>query len=90
MRNSSRRLAGVVARQAASAALAFVFVVPLVWMVVGSLRATGLPPARGFQWPAWPPAWDNYRRIFEILPLGRYALNSLIVAALAVPLTVVS
>jgi len=84
------KLAGVVARQAASAAVAFVFVVPLVWMVAGSLRQTGLPPARGIEWLPWPPAWDNYRRIFEILPLARYALNSLIVAALAVPLTVVS
>ena len=55
-------------------AVAFVFVVPLAWMIAGSLRPTGLPPARGIEWLPWPPAWDNYRRIFEILPLARYAV----------------
>lgn len=31
----------------------------------------------------------NYARIFEMLPLARYTLNSLFVAAVAVPLTLV-
>ena len=84
------RLLGLLARHAASLALAFVFVLPLAWMVAGSLRQTGLPPPRAIEWLPLPPAWDNYRRIFEIVPLGRYALNSLLVAALAVPLTLVT
>ena len=33
-------------------------------------------------------AWSNYARIFEVLPLARYLANSLLVAGLAVPLTV--
>jgi multiple sugar transport system permease protein len=33
-------------------------------------------------------AWDNYQRAFDLVDLPRYALNSLIVAAFAVPLSV--
>jgi ABC-type glycerol-3-phosphate transport system permease component len=35
-----------------------------------------------------PVAWDNYQRAFELVDLPRYALNSLIVAAFAAPLSV--
>ena len=38
---------------------------------------------------AGPAVWGNYARIFEMLPLARYTLNSLFVAAVAVPLTLV-
>jgi len=31
--------------------------------------------------------WGNYRQIFELLPMGRYLLNSLFVTAVAVPVT---
>ena len=33
---------------------------------------------------------DNYASVFELLPFGRYLLNSLAVVALAVPLTIVT
>ena len=46
MRTKPGRLAGALARHAASLAVAFVFAVPLLWMVAGSLRPTGLPPPR--------------------------------------------
>jgi ABC-type glycerol-3-phosphate transport system permease component len=35
-----------------------------------------------------PLAFDNYARAFELVDLGRYAANSLLVAAIAVPLSV--
>lgn len=66
------------------------FVLPFFWAVVASLRAPGLPPPRTIEW--WPAAaqWDNYARVFELVPLGRYALNSVIVVATAVPLTLLT
>ena len=66
-----------------------VFVVPGLWVLTASLRSPGLPPPSGIEWllPS-PRAWTNYVRIFEILPLGRYLANSLLVAGLAMPLTV--
>jgi multiple sugar transport system permease protein len=64
------------------------FLLPLVFMVTGSLRKAGLPPPRGFELLPWPPALDNYGRAFELVDIPRYTLNSLIVVAFAVPLTV--
>jgi multiple sugar transport system permease protein len=67
---------------------AVVFLLPLVYMVTGSLRKAGLPPPRSPELIPSPIAWENYERAFELVDIPRYALNSLIVAAIAVPLSV--
>ena len=69
--------------------VAALFVVPGLWVLAASLRAPGLPPPTSIEWMPAHAAWSNYARVFEILPLGRYLGNSLLVTALAVPLTVV-
>ena len=68
-------------------AVAFVFVLPLLWMVVVSLRPVGLPPPRTVEW--WPkdPNWGNYVEIFRQVPMARYLLNSLLVVAVSVPVS---
>ena len=63
---------------------------PLAWMVAASLRQTGTPLPRTLDILPWPPAWENYVRIFDIVPMGRYLLNSLFVVAIAVPLTLLT
>ena len=68
--------------------IAAVFVVPGVWVLAASLRRPGLPPPTAVEWLPPAPAWTNYVDIFTMLPLGRYLGNSLLVATLAVPLTV--
>ena len=70
--------------------LALLFVLPLYWAFVASLRPTGGPPATGLEW--WPAAfhWDTYAEVFRTVPMGRYALNSLFVVSLAVPLTLLT
>ena len=73
-----------------SAGVAALFVLPLLWMVAASLRQPGLPPPRVFEWVPNPIVWSNYAAIFELLPLARYALNSVVVAGLAVPLTLLT
>jgi len=78
------------ARQAPLVLLAALFVVPLAWVIAASLRTPGLPPPRTIEWIPDPIAWSNYGRIFDLAPLARYALNSLFVAALAVPITIVT
>jgi multiple sugar transport system permease protein len=65
------------------------FSLPLIWLIAASLRQPGLPPPRTIEWLPDPIVFSNYPKLFEVLPLGRYALNSLIVAAVAVPLTIV-
>lgn len=66
------------------------FVLPLFWAVVASLRQPGLPPPRTVEW--WPraPRWDNYLEIFRMLPLSRYLWNSAVVVAVAVPVTLLT
>jgi multiple sugar transport system permease protein len=73
----------------AALGVATLFVVPGVWVLAASLRQPGLPPPATIEWLPAPLAWSNYARIFEVLPLGRYLANSLLVAGLAVPLTIV-
>lgn len=86
----SRGAAGRLALHVLSAGLALLFGLPLLWMLSASLRQPGLPPPRVFEWLPRPLAWGNYAEIFQMLPLARYALNSLLVAGLAVPLTLLT
>ena len=64
-----------------------VFLLPLFWLFVVSLRQPGLPPPATIEW--WPtaPHWSNYQTIFTIVPLQRHLLNSALVVAVAVPVT---
>lgn len=66
-------------------ALAFVFLVPYVWMVVSSLK----PQARIFtstfplRWEAFwvtAPTLEHYIKVFKVVPFGRYLLNTLGIA----------
>jgi multiple sugar transport system permease protein len=54
-------------------------------MVLGSLREAGLAPSRGVPLPSWPPAFSNYAEVLAAADLGRSAVNSLVVAVIAVP-----
>lgn len=78
------------ARTVLSIGAAVIFMLPLIWLIMASLRQPGLPAPRSIEWLPNPIVPGNYARIFEILPLGRYALNSLIIVALAVPITIVT
>jgi multiple sugar transport system permease protein len=89
-RSEVRRAIGALVPHALALALAALFLLPLVWTVSASLRAPGLPPPRGVEWLPDPVAFDNYGRIFDVLPFGRYLFNSIVVAVVAVPLTIVT
>ena len=71
-----------------AAAVTVLFALPLLFMVSGSLRQPGLAPPRTPELLPDPVVVDNYARAFELVDLGLYTLNSLLVAALVVPLTV--
>lgn len=68
---------------------ALVLLLPLYWAIVASLGVNNAPPPPSVQW--WPanPQWQNYARVFELIPLQRYLYNSLVVLFWAVPLTLV-
>jgi multiple sugar transport system permease protein len=72
-------------RQPVAAAVAVAFLLPLWFMVSGSLREPGTPPPRTPELLPTPVSTESYARAFELVDLGRYAFNSLAVAALTVP-----
>ncbi len=59
-------------------ALAFVFMVPLFWMLSTSLKSRWEVFAWPPQWIPVPAHWENFRLIFERVPLWRYAGNTVI------------
>lgn len=75
---------------AVAALVSVVFLLPLVWMVAASLREPGLPAPYTVEWIPSPLTPSNYPRLFEMLPFGRYVLNSLAVVAVSVPLTLLT
>lgn len=66
--------------------VAVIFVLPLYWAFVISLGPPGAP-INTVQW--WPSAFNfsNYKEIFHLVPMQRYLINSLLVVAAAVPIT---
>jgi multiple sugar transport system permease protein len=75
-------------RQPAAAAIALAFLLPLWFMVSGSLREPGTPPPRTPELVPTPLSTTSYERAFDLVDLARYTVNSLVVAGLTVPLAV--
>lgn len=88
METNPRTFRGTWLRRAAILFLSVLFLLPLVFMVVGSLRTPGLPPPEGFEWLPEPLRWANYETVFSLVPLRDYLGSSLLVVAIAVPVTV--
>jgi ABC-type glycerol-3-phosphate transport system permease component len=60
------------------------FLLPFLWMVTSSLRSTGAGITFPPQFLPTEFNWQNYPRVFEMIPFARFALNSVIVTTLAV------
>lgn len=71
-----------------TAGCALLFAAPAVLMVLGSLRGRGLPPPRGLEIVPAAPTFSAYEAVLTLLPWTTYLRNSLVVVAVAVPLTV--
>ena len=71
-------------------AVTALFALPMLMLVVGPLRAPGLPPPPYLQ--LWPdnPSLQSFRDAFTLVPLGRALWNSLVVCLVAVPLTLLT
>lgn len=62
---------------------------PLIVTLAGSLREPGRPPPRTPELVPWPPTVEGYRQAMELIDLGRVSANSIVVALLAVALTLI-
>ena len=69
-------------------ALAGLFLLPLVWAGLAALRPTGTPLSAPLL--STLPTLDAFGRLFRVLPIWRFTANSLLVVALAVPLTLLT
>ncbi|PWH16727.1 MAG: sugar ABC transporter ATP-binding protein [Anaerolineae bacterium] len=66
------------------------FLLPALWMVSSSLKVSTEVFAHPIVWIPERPQWNNYARIFEILPFGRFMWNTVVITGLAVLGTVIS
>ncbi len=66
------------------AVLTLSFLVPTLWMVSSSLKASTEIFVHPIRWIPERPIWDNYPEAFRVQPLGRFAVNTGIVVIFAV------
>lgn len=67
-----------------------VFLLPLLWMAAAALIAPGSPLPQTLQLLPGDRTVANFGRVWRLVPFGRFLLNSLLVAATAVPLTLLT
>jgi len=81
---TKRRRLGAIVLDIVVLIIGLLMVAPLVWLFTASLTEPGsaftLPP----KWVPQPFSWENYQEVFDLIPIGRMALNSLIVAVITV------
>lgn len=63
------------------ALISVIFLVPLYYTIVNSLRSLYSSPVLFF---SKNPAWENYKYAVTLIPFGRYLCNSLIITAISV------
>jgi multiple sugar transport system permease protein len=70
--------------------ISLLFLLPVLWLVSAAFYRPATPLPTTLQ--LWPEGatFANFGRVFAIVPLGRYTLNSLLVVLTAVPLTLLT
>jgi multiple sugar transport system permease protein len=73
--------------------ISVLLLLPLLWMLLGSLAESGAPTrtlGEVLASSSLRAAGENYAQVFRLVPMGRYFANSLIVTGIAVPLTLLT
>jgi len=89
-RPNRARLIGLVALQILMTAVLISFLVPTLWMISSSLKASTEVFADPIVWIPASPQWSNYVKIFELLPFFQFMWNTVMMVGLAVLGTVLS
>lgn len=66
-----------------------VFLLPLIWMMTAALHPVGRPLPQTLT-VSLDLTLRNFSRVWQLVPLGRFTLNSMVVVLLAVPLTLLT
>ena len=77
-------------RVAARLLVIVVLLLPLAFVLAGSLRPVGVPPPSGLELLPPQPGLTAYDRLAEVVPLGRLVANSVAVVAVAMVTTICS
>jgi len=79
MRNENahlRKRANTVLTYVLISAVALLAIFPILWAISSALKT----PQQQYQWPPklipWPIYFGNFIKLFEVMPMGRYLLNS--------------
>jgi ABC-type glycerol-3-phosphate transport system permease component len=86
----TKRVFGLSVLQVVMTIVLITFLVPTLWMVSSSLKASTEIFVHPMVWIPRSPQWKNYLEIFRVLPFGKFAWNTFVVTGLAVLGTVVS
>jgi multiple sugar transport system permease protein len=70
--------------------LSALFMIPFVWMLSVSLQDAQGVFAQPFQWVPRSPRWENYASALSAIPFGRYVLNTAVITASVLVLTLLS
>lgn len=81
---------GLVILQILLTVLLITFLIPAIWMISSSLKASTEVFAHPIVWIPESPQWKNYTKVFDILPFFKFAQNTFVVTGLAVLGTIVS
>lgn len=76
-------------RHAVAIPVALLCLLPLLYMLAGSVRAPGLPPPTTPELIPSGATLESYERALALLPLVRQAVNSSVVALISVPVSVI-
>ena len=85
-----QRTIGLILLQILLTVVLITFLIPAIWMISSSLKASTEVFAHPIVWIPKTPQWRNYVKIFDILPFLKFAQNTFIVTGLAVLGTIVS
>jgi multiple sugar transport system permease protein len=66
-----------------------IFLLPLFWMVGAALHPQGVPLPRSLHLLPERITLENFGRVWRLVPIGRFLLNSLLINVIAVPITLV-
>jgi ABC-type glycerol-3-phosphate transport system permease component len=81
---------GLLALQIIMTLVLISFLAPTLWMVSSSLKARTEVFANPIVWIPAVPQWRNYADAMQLLPFGRFALNTFVICGLTVVGTVIS
>ncbi len=81
---------GLIALQIVMTLVLLSFLAPTLWMVSSSLKARTEIFANPIVWIPQEPQWRNYVDAWNILPFGRFAINTFVICGLTVVGTVLS